>query len=435
MRVLFIHQNMPGQYKHIACELAADPQNEVVFITRRKDIELPGIKKILYEVRREPQKETHRYLITLEKAILYGQEVWRACKALKDKGFMPDIICAHPGWGEAMFVKDIFPDTPLLNYLEFYYNAHGADSNFDPEDPLTSDDMARIRVKNCNNLLALESCDWGISPTYFQANVHPSYFRYKMSILHDGINTQIVKPNNDVTYTLPNGKTLHKNDEIITYVARNFEPYRGFPTAVKALEILQKRRPNAHIIMVGADGVSYGKKPEGNKTYRQIYFEKANLDFEKLHVLGSLPYPDYLKVIQLSTAHIYLTFPFVLSWSMLESMAAGCALVASRTSPVLEVIEDGVNGLLADFFSPEDVADKVCAILEHKDRMQSMRLMARKTVEDFYDLNTLLPLHIQLIRELAQGHVQPPIAQTIAKQFVPPSQLYLSNTHGGRPHD
>lgn len=413
MNILFIHPNMPGQYKHLARAFGAEGGHEIYFITKHKTAEIPGVIRATYELTKKPAPQTHRYLASASFSVIQGQHVWRVCHELKTKkDFVPDVIIAHPGWGDAMFVKDIFPNARLLNFCEFYYRATGADVGFDA--PVNDDDLARVRVKNTNNLLALEAMDWGISPTFWQWSVNPPEFRHKISVLHDGIDTDICKPNPGASYTLKNGKTFKTGDEVVIYIARNFEPYRGFPTFMKAAEILLRNRPNCHIIAIGADDVSYGKKLDAGKTYRDVLSAEVTLPAERIHFIGTVPYTDLVTLMQLGAAHLYLTMPFVLSWSMLESMACGAAMVASRTQPVQEVIEDGVNGLFADFFSPEDVAVKLAQLLDAKDGNISMRAAARQTVLNHYDLKKILPLQMQLVRDIAAGKLPPPTAQKIA---------------------
>lgn len=415
MKILFLHPNMPGQYKHLCRAFAQDPANTVVFITKPKeDVNIPGVHKVEYKPPREPSASTHRYLIGTERGVIQGQEVWRMCKQLKtQEGFVPDVICAHPGWGDALYVKDIYPDTPLLSFFEFYYRSKGADVNFDPNDQFTEDDNARIRTKNIVNILSLESADWGLSPTRWQWIQHPELFRSKISVIHDGIDTDAVRPDPNAVLTLKDGRTLSRKDEVVTYVARNFEPYRGFPTFMRAAELILKRRPNCQIVAVGADGVSYGKQPPKGKTYRQMMLEEVKLDRSRIHFVGNLPYNEFLKVLQISSAHIYLTYPFVLSWSFLESMAAECILIGSSTPPVMEALTDGENGLLVDFFSHTELADKVDEVLNHPERYVEIRKRARQFVEQRYALKKLLPLHMELVRDVAKGQFPPPAHQKI----------------------
>ncbi len=412
MKVLFIHPNMPGQYKHLCRAFADNPDNTVVFITKPRNIDIPNIHKVEYKVPREPSPHTHRYLTGTERAVLQGQEVWRVCKQLKDKeGFVPDVICAHPGWGDTIYIKDIYPDTPLLSFFEFYYHAHGSDVNFDPEFPATVDDEGRVRTKNITNLLSLETSDWGISPTFWQQEQHPKEFLHKISVLHDGIDVNTCKPDPKAMLPLTPELNFKLGDPVVTYIARNFEPYRGFPTFMRAAEIIQRERPDAHIIAVGADEVSYGRKLPKGQTWRHIMMDKVKLDMSRIHFPGFLPYAQLINLFQISAAHIYLTYPFVLSWSALESMACGVAMVSSNTQPIREVMQHQHNALLADFFSPEEVAAHVLTILADKDGMKDMRKNARDTVVKRYALDTLLPLHIDLVKDVAARNF-PPTTQT-----------------------
>jgi len=422
MKILFLHPNMPGQYKHLARIFGEDKNNQVVFLTKPKEgVEIPGVQKIEYTVKREVPKESHRYLIPLERGIFASQEVFRLCKKMKDEGFVPDVIVGHLGWGDGLFLKDIFPDTPILAFLEFFYNSNGSDIDFltqdDDEEKNTYDDSARIRMKNAIHLFNMTYCDWGLCPTWFQQEQHPKDFHHKISVLHDGVDTTKFIPGTKKKLTLPNGVTLGPEDEVVTYVSRNFEPYRGFPQFMKAAEKILKERPNTHIIMVGQDGVSYGKEPKDGIPYRHKYMKELDIDTSRFHFLGYLAFEDLLKVMQISSAHIYLTVPFVLSWSMIESMSAGCLMLCSDTEPVTEVIEHNKNGLLVDFFKPEEIVKTVHEIFDHPTRMQHLRDAARETAIEKYDLEKLLPMHISLIKELAEGKMPPPTAKKIQELY------------------
>jgi glycosyltransferase involved in cell wall biosynthesis len=379
-------------------------------------VNLPNVHKVEYLPRHDAMPTTHRYLIGTERAILQGQEVWRVCKKLKtEEGFVPDIICTHPGWGDALFLKDIYPDSPILSYFEFHYRFHGADVNFDPELPVTMDDAARIRIKNLVNLVNLDAADWGITPTHWQKSVHPAVYHPKISVLHEGVDTAHVAPNPHAVLQLDGGKHSFKfGDPVITYVARNFEHYRGFHQFMRAVKIIQEARKDVHIVAVGADEVSYGRAAPKGMTYRRKMIDEIKPDMDRLHFIGQVDYKVFLSVLQISTAHIYLTVPFVLSWSMLEAMSAGCVVIGSDTAPVREVLEDGRNGLLVDFFSPEDIAKKALAVLEKPADYQPMRQAARQTIIDRFDLQKLLPLHEKLIEQIA------------SKQFPPKVQLEIN---------
>ncbi len=418
MKILFMHPNMPGQFKYLCPAFANDPANQVVFVTKSKSMEIPNVHKLLYEVPREPSPHTHRYMQHAERAVLQGQEVWRSLTHLKQtEGFVPDVVVVHPGWGDALYIKDVYPDVPMLGFFEFYYHNQGADVGFDPDDPVKPDDLARVRTKNMHHLMGLTDCDWGISPTHWQHSLHPPQFQSKISVIHDGINTKVAKPNPDATLTI-NDHTFRLGDEVVTYIARNFEPYRGFPTFMQAADIILRERPNCHIIAVGADEVSYGRPAPGGTTYRKIWMEKLNLDMSRIHFIGTQPYNALISMLQISAAHIYLTYPFVLSWSSMEAMACGCAMVASDTQPVREVITHGENGFLVDFFSPEAVAKQVFEILDHPKRMQHIREAARASIVQKYDLDTLIPLHQQLVRDVAERKTPPPTHQRIQSLYT-----------------
>ena len=403
MKILFIHQNCPGQYKHLAPLLAADPCNQVLFITKPNKPPIAGVRKLEYLPKREPSPRIHPYLVPLEAGVLHGQQVARVAMQLRSQGFVPDIVCAHMGWGEALYIKDIWPRTPLLGYFEFYYHAFGADAHFGPQQPRQIDTVCRIRTKNALQLLNLEAADWGISPTRWQAGLFPRPFRGKISVIHEGIDTKTVVPNPAAVLSLSDGFTLKAGHEVVTYVARNLEPYRGFPSFIRAAELILKRRPHCHILVVGGDSVSYGAPPSNGGTYREQMLKEVTLDQTRIHFLGRIPYSRFLQILQISAAHIYLTVPFVLSWSMLEAMAAECLVIGSNSPSVTEVIEDGRNGLLVDFFSPQSIADRVDEVLDQPDKMRSIRQQARRTVVEHYALDLCLPRHWQLIVRLANG--------------------------------
>ncbi len=403
MKILFIHQNCPGQYKHLARIIAADPRNQVLFITKPGKPDIPGVHKIEYVTKRNPSPQTHRYVRVFEDGVLHGQAVARVALKLRAEGFTPDIICAHVGWGEALYVKDIWPQSPLLGYFEYYYHALNSDVHFDTNGKVDIDTVCRVRTKNALHLLSLEEVDWGVSPTKWQWRQFPGQFRDKISVIHDGIDTDAAIPDPEAKLALDNGVVLHAGDEIVTYVARNLEPYRGFPYFMRTVEIIQKRRPECQIVVVGGDGISYGSAPKGGGTWREHMLREVDIDPSRIHFLGQVPYNRFLRVLQVSVAHVYLTYPFVLSWSMLEAMSAGCVVIGSDTPPVSEVIEHCRNGFLVDFFQPNDFADHVDKVLEHTDRMQDIRRNARRKIVEGYSLTNCLSKHLKLISDIARN--------------------------------
>jgi glycosyltransferase involved in cell wall biosynthesis len=394
-RILFLHPNFPAQFRHLAVALSQDSNYQVVFGTNRQEGTIPGVLKAIYQPSRTAGEQTHHYIRNLENAVLTGQAVYRMAEKLKAQGFVPDIVYSHSGWGPSLFMKEIFPKAELLCFFEWFYHAHGSDADFDPSQPLNVDDECRIRVKNAPILIDLYSCDRGLSPTYWQRQQFPPEYHSKINVCHDGIDTNYFIPKPGAKLVLPriNLDLSHVN-ELVTYVGRGMEPYRGFPQFMEAVALIQQRRPNCHVVVVGEDRVAYGKPLPDGKTYKQLMLEALDLDLSRLHFTGGLPYDEYLQVLQASSAHIYLTRPFVLSWSMLESMAVGCLLVASKTAPVLEVIKDKENGLLVDFFSPQEIAQRVDEALDNPEEMQFIRANARETILQKYDLAKLLPQHL-----------------------------------------
>ncbi|MUG96953.1 glycosyltransferase [Scytonema sp. UIC 10036] len=400
MRILFLHPNFPAQFRHVAAALAQDKRHQVVFGTTRRDGNIPGVHKVIYTSQREARPETHHYVRPLENAVLQGQAVYRVAEQLRSRGFVPDVVYGHSGWGPTLLIKDIFPKAKLLCYFEWFYHAHGTDADFDPNEPLNADDEARIRLKNAPILLDLYSCDRGLSPTYWQRQQFPPEYHNKITVCHDGIDTNFFCPKPGAKLVLPRiNLDLSHAEEIVTYVARGMEPYRGFPQFMEAVALLQERRPQCHVVIVGENRVAYGKTlPEG-RTYKEAMLEKYALDLSRIHFTGWLPYSEYLQVLQASSVHVYLTRPFVLSWSMLEVLSAGCLLVASDTAPVTEVIQDGVNGLLVNFFSAGEICDRICEALQYPEKMAAIRERARQTILEHYDLSQLLPQHLRWIQQ------------------------------------
>ena len=399
MKILMLHQNMPGQFKYLAPTLAR-AGHEVVFITKQKTVEIPGVRKIVYVPHRTVRASTHHYMRLFENAVLHGQQVARLCQQLASEGFIPDLVVAHPGWGESLFIKDVFPRSPLINYCEFYYTGRGADVGFDPSKPVGLDDLCRIRGRNAHLLLSLEECDRGWSPTQWQKSRHPKDMLGKIDVIFDGIDTKMVKPDPEARFELKNGKVLTAKDEVITYVARNLEPYRGYPTFIRALPKILKDRPKAQVVIVGAEGVSYGAAPEGGGTWREVMAKEVPLPEDRVHFTGQLPYGKYVKLLQVSSVHTYLTYPFVLSWSFMEAMAAGCLMVASDTAPVREVLRHDENGLMTDFWDHDKVAADVVKALKMKDS-QRLRDAARASIIGHYDLASCLPRQLGMLEQVA----------------------------------
>ena len=414
MRVLFIHQNFPGQYIHIVQKLAQLGQHQLIALGINKpdgSRPLPeSLKYFRYPLDRGNTDGIHPLVMETETKVIRAEGCARAAQQLKDQGFIPDLICAHPGWGEALFLKAIWPDSPLLCYQEFFYNAYGFDSNFDPEfdSAWTWREQARLNMKNAYLHLTLEQADWNVSPTHFQASSFPDHWQQRISVIHDGVDIERAVPvPNPPPMTLPDGTELHKGDPIITFVNRHLEPYRGCHTFLRAIPELQRQCPEARIVIVGdTRGVSYGAVcPEGEWKDRFLAEIDGCYDPSRVHFTGTLPYAQFLPLLQLSACHVYFTYPFVMSWSLLEAMACGCAVVGSDTAPVREVITHGTNGLLVNFFSPGDLAAAVGELLQDRDRAAAFGVEARRTVERTYDLKICVQRQLALMDLVASGSI------------------------------
>jgi glycosyltransferase involved in cell wall biosynthesis len=408
MRILFVHQNFPGQYLHLAPALAARGHNVKAFTIHAQPAP-PGVQVIRYAPKRGSSKNIHPWVTDIETKVIRGEAAAGVAIALRKQGYVPDLICAHAGWGESLFLKDVWPEARMLTLFELHYQLYGGDANFDPEfsvdDPLN---RMRLRMKNANSLVNLDAADHGVSATRFQWSTLPALYQHRVSVIHEGIDTNVICPNAQARLALPSGKVLTRADEVITFVGRNLEPYRGYHVFMRALPEILRRRPNAQVVIVGGDGVSYGKAAPEGTTWKQMFLDevKDRLDMSRVHFPGMLSREQFTTMLQVSSAHVYLTYPFVLSWSMIEAMSCGAVVIGSSTAPVKEVIEDGRNGLLVDFFSRDEICSALDRVLDHPDRMQSIRDAARRTAVERYDMRTVcLPQQIALAEAVGAGKI------------------------------
>ena len=401
MRVLFIHQNAPGQFRHLAPHLAADPGNTVAFLGQRSGELGRRVRPVRYPAPDAAGQQTHRYLHRMEASVRRGQAAARACQALREEGFEPDVVVAHPGWGEALFVRDVLPRARLLSYCEMFYRPEGQDTGFLPELALDLDGRCRLRAWNADLLLALEAMDRGLSPTRWQRAQHPAAFQPRISVVHEGVDTAEVAPEPGARFVLPGGRVLTRDDETVTFVARNLEPVRGFTLLMRALPELLRRRPRAEVVVCGDDGVSYGARPADGRSWREAMLDEAGFDRRRVHFVGRLERGAYLSLLQVSALHLYLTVPFVLSWSCVEALAAGCLLLGSDVEPVREVVEDGVNGFLAEARDAAALAARAADLLAHRGSLGDVRKRARMGAVQRFELGRCLGAQTRLVREVA----------------------------------
>jgi glycosyltransferase involved in cell wall biosynthesis len=406
VKYLFVHQNYPGQYLHIVRRLAAAKKHDLVFISEPNANMIPGTRKVPYAKPSSPAAETHIAARELDGAVRRAEVVGRTAANLKQLGYQPDIIIGHHGWGELLNLRDVWPDVPMLGYFEFYYRIEGTDVGFDPEFPNEVVDFPRIRAKNAINHLALNLGGHGQTPTEWQLSTYPEWAQKQITLLREGVNLDLCKAKPQVrrrNLTIA-GTTIRPSEKLITYVARDLEPYRGFPLIMRSLLHLFRARKDVRVVIVGGDGISYGSPPEKGTWRETILAELGNrLDTSRVTFTGKVDYNAYLSLLHRSDAHVYLTYPFVASWSLREAMAAGCAVIASDTQPVQEFVTHGENGLLTSFFDPKALARNIQRVLEDAPLARRLREGARRYAEANFSMDDYLDAYEALIARLVGG--------------------------------
>ncbi|RYY74697.1 MAG: glycosyltransferase [Gammaproteobacteria bacterium] len=403
MKILFVHQNFPAQFKHLAPALIR-LGHEVQALAINNNPAPAGINITLYKPLRSNASTVHPWVLDMESKVIRAEAAFYAALKLRDSGFNPDVIIAHPGWGESWFLKDVWPSARMGLYAELYYQTKDSDTDFDSEfsKPHIAE-ACRLRLKNASHDLQFSLADGLLSPTKFQRSTFPKNLQQKITVIHDGIDTTQLQPSENIKLQLNQSLLLTKKNEIITFVNRNLEPMRGYHIFIRALPDILKQRPNARIIIVGGDDVSYGSKPPKGTTWKTLFLNEVRdqLDMSRVHFVGKIAYNNFIKLLQISTVHVYLTYPFVLSWSLLEAMSLGCAIVASDTAPVKEVITHNETGRLVDFFDKENLVSQVVDLLQNPTERERLGKMARAFAVKHYDLQTeCLPKQLNWVEEL-----------------------------------
>ena len=410
-RILFIHQNFPGQFVHLAQELVRlGCEVKALAIEQRAVPE--GVDVRRYEVRPETLLPREDIGADMEVKTRRALACAAAMRQLAGEGFQPALIVAHPGWGESLFCKDVWPDAVLVAYGEFYYQADGADFGFDPEfSRPTVDSRMRLRMRNTALLHAYQAADAILCPTQWQRSCLPGEFQAKATVIFDGVDTRVVRPEPNAFVRLGrSGLQVGRKDSVLTFVNRNLEPYRGFHVFMRALPEILARNPRTRCVIVGDDSVSYGTPPRSHRTWREAMLQEvgSRLPTDRIHFVGRVPYADYLRLLQVSTCHAYLTYPFVLSWSCIEALACGCRVVASDTQPVREVITPGHNGLLFDFFDVAGLARTVSDVLQDPGTYDPLAATAVREARAKDDLETVCkPQQVQWLASLLRAASQP----------------------------
>lgn len=391
MNILFAHRVFPGQFRNLIRHLAQEGTHQIKFLAlQMHEPADPGVDVVRYEPARTVSTTIHPCLHSCEGAVLFGQAAYRAAERLRKQGFVPDVIFGHSGWGPTLFLQDLFPRAVFLGYFEWFYRSRGSSHGFHPNIPLLPEHELQIRTKNMPILLDLAHAQAGVAPTYWQRNQFPNEYRDKIEVIHDGVDCDFFSPQPQGLYLPRLGLDLRGKSQIVTYVATAMEPMRGFPEFMQAISLLQRRNKKCEIVVVGEERTEYSNPLDSGKSYRQLMMELYPFDVSRLHFTGRLSRDEYRQVLYASSVHVYLTFPFILSWSLLEAMACGCLVVGSATPPVQEVIQDKETGLLVDFFDVRALAASLAAVLDAPQNYAPLRRNARAAVLQKYEAGEML---------------------------------------------
>jgi glycosyltransferase involved in cell wall biosynthesis len=411
LKFLFVHQNFPGQFLHILRHLIAAGRHEIVFITEPNANEIQGVRKVPYLSPRLDWPDTHVAARELDNGVRRAEAVFRVAHGLRHLGFEPDIIIGHHGWGELLNLRDLWPGKPMLGYFEFYYRHDRADVGFDPEFPADMLDYPRIRAKNAINHLALDLGGAGQTPTNWQLSTYPEWARPQIDLIWEGVDLDTCSPDpraHKKPVTI-GGMTVRPSDKLVTYVSRDLEPYRGFHSMMRALPDMLRARPDVKVVMIGGDGISYGAPPGKGGTWREVMLAELGkaIDLSRVVFPGRVAYSTYLETLRRSDAHVYLTYPFVASWSLREAMAIGCPIVGGDTETVSEFITHNDTGLLVPFLDPRAISRAVLGLLDDRALSRKLRGNARAYAERRLAMSDYLTAYAGVIERLTGENPAP----------------------------
>jgi glycosyltransferase involved in cell wall biosynthesis len=399
--VLFVHNNFPAQFGDLARQLVARGVR-CVAIGQEHAGEVTRVQTIKYRLVRGTTPGLFPLAARAEADLLRASHALEAARLARSQGFEPDVIVGHTGWGETLLLDEVWPQARQVLYPEFFYSAHGLDVGFDPEfSPATAETAPLVKAKTVAMARALADADAIVCPTRFQASTLPEVFHPRVRIIHEGVDLAAIRPGPAEPFVLDDGRVIAPGTPVITHVNNRMEPLRGLHILARALPRLLAEIPEAQVLVIGeasARGYS-GAAPEG-ETWKDVCFHGVEADPGRVHFLGRVPHARMLAALRLSTAHVYYTYPFVLSWSLAEAMASGCHVIASDTPPLHEVIEDGVNGRLLPFFDPDALAQALVAACRDPAAAAPMRAAARRTAEGLFDRTESRGRWLALLREM-----------------------------------
>ncbi|WP_165219280.1 glycosyltransferase [Aquisphaera insulae] len=402
MRILFVHQNFPAQFGHIAHHLAKSRGWTCDFVTQPTTAALDGVRTIPYTISGGARETTHYFSRTFENAVWHAHAVYQACQAVPD--LAPDLIVGHSGFGSTLYLPELFPGVPVLNYFEHFYHPHGSDLDFRPDFPPEPRDFLRASTRNAMILLDLNNCRLGYSPTHYQRSLFPAEYQPRIEVIFDGIETNVFHRRENVPRRVGN-REIPPGTRIVTYVSRGFESMRGFDIFMRAARLIAREHPDVLFVVVGSDRVCYGgdEKHIRHRTFREHVMAQDDYDPSKFLFTGLVPTDALVDILSLSDLHIYLSVPFVLSWSLMNALACGCVVLASDTEPVREVIREGETGLLADFFDHEAFARRAIEVLREPRAFRSLGDQGAAMIREHYALSAILPKLVGLFQRAVSG--------------------------------
>jgi glycosyltransferase involved in cell wall biosynthesis len=395
MHVIFVHQNFPAQFGHIASYLVKTRGIRCSFVSQYPPGHADGIERIQYHVQGGATEKTHYCSRTFENAIWHSHAIFEALRARPD--IRPDLIVAHSGFLSTTFLRELYSDSAIINYFEYYYWTSDSDMDFRPDFPFPEINKLRARARNAILLMDLEGCDQGYSPTAWQRSRLPEIFQSKIQVIFDGIDTELWRPRPGFPRRIGNW-AVPEGMKVVTYVARGMESIRGFDLFMKMAKLLGERRKDVVFVVVGQDRICYGGDQDviGNRTFKEWVLAQDNYDLSRFQFTGLLPTPVLAELFAVSDLHVYLTVPFVLSWSLMNALACGTTVLASDTAPVREMIAHGKNGLLTDFFDVEAMAKLASEVLDQPGDYKALGQSAVEMIQNQYSLEVCLPRMLQL---------------------------------------